>query len=80
MLSTADSDHKAPAGAALSVGLNDGGSQGLGVFELTVPPGANVPPPHSHALNEEFFYVLEGSLRSIVGTLTIERGAGQAPL
>jgi len=41
-------------------------SQGLGVFELTVPPGANVPPPHSHALNEEFFYVLEGSLRYTV--------------
>ena len=29
--------------------LVDGtGSQGLGVFEFTVPPDANVPPPHSH--------------------------------
>lgn len=35
---------------------------GLGVFELTVPPGANVPPPHSHGQNEEFFYVVEGSI------------------
>ena len=35
---------------------------GLGVFELTVPPGAKVPPPHSHRDNEEFFYVVEGRL------------------
>lgn len=35
---------------------------GLGVFELTVPPGANVPPPHSHRDNEEFFYVVEGAI------------------
>src|SRR5262249_53726095 len=34
----------------------------LGVFELTVPPGANVPPPHSHRDNEEFFYVIEGAI------------------
>ncbi|MCD6733752.1 MAG: cupin domain-containing protein [Burkholderiaceae bacterium] len=37
-------------------------SGGLGVFELIVPPGANVPPPHSHSHNEEFFYVVEGSI------------------
>jgi quercetin dioxygenase-like cupin family protein len=37
-------------------------SGGLGVFELVVPPGANVPPPHSHSHNEEFFYVVEGSI------------------
>jgi len=35
---------------------------GLGVFELTVPPGSNVPPPHSHRDNEEFFYVVEGAI------------------
>jgi hypothetical protein len=27
-------------------------SGGLGVFELTVPPGSNVPPAHSHRDNE----------------------------
>ena len=37
-------------------------SGGLGVFELTVPPGSNVPPAHSHRDNEEFFYVVEGSI------------------
>ena len=36
---------------------------GLGVFEITVPAGANVPPPHSHSNNEECVYVLEGVLR-----------------
>lgn len=36
---------------------------GAGMFELTVPPGARVPPPHSHRDNEEMVYVLEGMLR-----------------
>lgn len=36
---------------------------GLGVFELTVPAGSNVPPPHSHTHNEECVYVLEWTLR-----------------
>lgn len=36
---------------------------GLGVFELTVPAGSNVPPPHSHTFNEECVYVLAGILR-----------------
>lgn len=36
---------------------------GMGVFELTVAPGAQVPPPHSHTRNEECVYVLEGMLR-----------------
>ncbi len=36
---------------------------GMGVFELTVAPGALVPPPHSHTHNEECAYVLEGALR-----------------
>jgi uncharacterized cupin superfamily protein len=44
--------------------LVDGAKRGgLGVFELTVPPGAIVPPPHSHSNNEECIYVLEGTLR-----------------
>jgi uncharacterized cupin superfamily protein len=44
--------------------LRDGSaSQEMGAFELTVPPGSNVPPPHSHSANDEFIYVLEGVLR-----------------
>jgi quercetin dioxygenase-like cupin family protein len=36
---------------------------GVGMFELTVPGGARVPPAHSHRDNEEVVYVLEGTLR-----------------
>ena len=44
--------------------LIDGAAAGgMGVFELTVPPKSNVPPPHSHTHNEECVYVLEGKLR-----------------
>jgi uncharacterized cupin superfamily protein len=39
---------------------------GMGVFELSVPPSSNVPPPHSHTANEECVYVLEGVLRYAV--------------
>src|SRR5262245_4884605 len=38
-------------------------TEGLGMFELEVPPAATVPPPHSHTHNEECVYVLEGTLR-----------------
>jgi uncharacterized cupin superfamily protein len=51
--------------------LIDGSAAGgLGVFELTVPPDSNVPPPHSHTANEECVYVLEGVLRYAVGDET----------
>jgi quercetin dioxygenase-like cupin family protein len=43
-------------------------SASLGMFELTVPPGSNVPPPHSHSSNEELVYVLDGVLRYTVGS------------
>ena len=44
--------------------LVDGtGTGGLGLFEMKVPAGAHVPPPHSHTENEECVYVLEGVLR-----------------
>ena len=49
----------------------------LGMFELTVPPGSNVPPPHSHSNNEECVYVLAGTLRYSVGAETRDLGVGQ---
>jgi len=31
--------------------LRDGAmDKAIGAFEMTVPPGSNVPPPHSHSL------------------------------
>jgi len=53
-------------------------SASIGVFELIVPPGSNVPPPHSHANNEECLYVLEGALRCMVGTETHDLTSGQS--
>jgi quercetin dioxygenase-like cupin family protein len=49
----------------------------LGMFELTVPPGSNVPPPHSHSNNEECVYVLDGTLRYSVGSETRDLKPGQ---
>ena len=51
--------------------LIDGSAHaGIGLFELTVPPESNVPPPHSHTHNEECVYVLEGTLRYSVDDVT----------
>nr|WP_295081255.1 cupin domain-containing protein [uncultured Roseateles sp.] len=48
--------------------LVDGSSDGKpGLFELGVPPGARVPPPHRHDNNDEYIYVLEGVLSYRVG-------------
>jgi quercetin dioxygenase-like cupin family protein len=52
-------------------------SGGLGVFELRVPAGANVPPPHSHTDNEECIYVLEGVLRYRVDSVTRDLRPGE---
>src|SRR3954465_3098767 len=52
-------------------------SGGLGVFELTVPAGSNVPPPHSHSNNEECVYVLAGVLRYSGGAQTRDPGVGE---
>ena len=48
--------------------LMDGTVNGAasGMFELMVPPGARVPPAHSHSHNEEIVYCLEGTLRTSV--------------
>ena len=50
----------------------------MGMFELSVPTGSNVPPPHSHSNNEECIYVLEGTLRYTVGDETRDLAPGQS--
>jgi quercetin dioxygenase-like cupin family protein len=58
--------------------LIDGSShEGMGLFELIVPPGSNVPPPHSHTHNEECVYVLEGTLRYSVDEVTRDLRPGE---
>jgi quercetin dioxygenase-like cupin family protein len=59
--------------------LRDGAEAGeTGAFEMIVPPGSNVPPPHSHAHNEEYLYVLEGSLRYTVDGEVRDLEAGES--
>lgn len=59
--------------------LIDGTQSGAstGMFELTVPPGSRVPPPHSHEHNEEIVYVLEGVLRYSVDGETRDLQPGE---
>lgn len=58
--------------------VDGAGTSSMGMFELTVPPGSNVPPPHSHSNNEECVYVLEGTLRYTVGSETRDLAVGQS--
>lgn len=57
--------------------IDGAATETMGVFELTVPPGSNVPPPHSHSNNEEIVYVLEGTLRYTVGPESRDLTPGQ---
>ena len=61
--------------------LMDGTVNGAasGMFEVIVPPGARVPPAHSHSDNEEMIYCLEGTLRTIVAdeVRDLEPGEGR---
>jgi quercetin dioxygenase-like cupin family protein len=59
--------------------LRDGARDGqMGAFEMLVPPGSNVPPPHSHAHNEEYLYVLQGRLRYSVNAEVKDLDAGES--
>lgn len=52
-------------------------TRGLGLFEMIVPVGAHVPPPHHHTDNEECVYVLQGVLRYTVDDVTRDLGPGE---
>ena len=57
--------------------LVDGSAtRSVGMFELTVGPGSFVPPPHSHADNDEYVYGLAGTLRYSVDGQTRDVRAG----
>jgi quercetin dioxygenase-like cupin family protein len=58
--------------------IDGSGTGSMGIFELSVPPGSNVPPPHSHSNNEEIVYVLEGTLRYTVGSDTRDLISGDS--
>jgi len=59
--------------------LRDGaGERQTGAFEMIVPPQSNVPPPHSHAHNEEYLYVLEGKMRYSVNAEVKDLNTGES--
>jgi len=59
--------------------LNESGNGcQMGCFEMRVPPGSNVPPPHSHPATEEIVYVIEGTLRYSVGSETRDLQPGDS--
>ncbi len=59
--------------------LRDGkADSNLGSFELTVPPQAAVPAPHSHTTNDEWIYVLEGKFRYTVDGDVRDLSAGES--
>lgn len=57
--------------------IDGSAAKSMGVFELTVDPGANVPPPHSHTHNEECIYALEGLIRYSVDGVVRDLAPGQ---
>lgn len=57
----------------LLTSLNSPGT--LGLFEAVVPPGGGNP-PHTHNLEDESFYVLEGTLRFTVNDTFFDARAG----
>lgn len=75
--------HDLAQDAAIRIGmieiryLVDGAGAGhSGLFEMTLPPRANVPPAHSHGDAEEVLYVLEGKLRHSVDGVERDLGPG----
>jgi quercetin dioxygenase-like cupin family protein len=57
--------------------IDGSATNGMGIFELTIAPGANVPPPHSHTMNEECVYALEGKLRYSVDGVVRDLSPGE---
>jgi quercetin dioxygenase-like cupin family protein len=50
----------------------------LAIFEVTVPPGARVPAPHSHDAYEETMYGLEGTMTWTIDGEPHATGPGEA--
>jgi quercetin dioxygenase-like cupin family protein len=59
--------------------LFDGSATGeSGLFEMSLPPQAKVPPAHSHPGAEEILFVLEGRLRYSIDGVERDLGPGDA--
>ncbi len=75
--STASLEPIAIGGLSVRYLIDGTATKSMGVFELSVAPGSNVPPPHSHTLNEECVYALEGVLRYSIDGLARDLSPGE---
>ncbi|MGQ0700745.1 MAG: cupin domain-containing protein [Panacagrimonas sp.] len=75
--SAAPSEPIAMGGLSIRYLIDGTATKSMGVFELSVAPNANVPPPHSHTLNEECVYSLEGVLRYSVDGVARDLSPGE---
>jgi len=57
--------------------IDGSATRSTGMFELTVQPRSIVPPPHSHADNDEYLYVLAGTIRYSLDGETRDLRAGE---
>jgi uncharacterized cupin superfamily protein len=64
------------AGLTIDYLVDGSATRTVGMFELTVEPGSFVPPPHSHADNDEYVYGLAGTLRCSLDGETHDIRAG----
>jgi len=57
--------------------LSEAGSEaGVSIYEFVVPPRTGGAPPHRHTHEDEYAYVLEGTLTLMLGDKTAEAGPG----
>ncbi|MEQ8861683.1 MAG: cupin domain-containing protein [Pseudomonadales bacterium] len=57
--------------------LSETGSEGgASIYEFVVPPRSGGAPPHEHTHEDEYAYVLDGTLTLLLGDRTVEAGPG----
>ena len=54
----------------------DGSEAGVSIYEFVVAPESGGAPPHRHSYEDEYAYVLEGTLTLMVGDEVVEAGPG----
>lgn len=57
--------------------LSEAGSDaGVSIYEFVIPPESGGAPPHRHSHEDEYAYVLDGTLTLMLGDKTVEAGPG----
>ncbi|MBY0112410.1 MAG: cupin domain-containing protein [Phycisphaerales bacterium] len=76
VLQAGEGERLSIVGDVVRVLVDGGGSDGrVLVFEETVPPGGG-PPLHRHGIDDEYFYILEGTFTFVLDGKRVTVGAG----